>query len=77
MSGWNPYFVAYARAGGLTPTGALARDRKRHPGGPMVGFIGWMSARWGEWDALHGHKRDHFRGPEEHKAFEQWLRGRK
>lgn len=42
---WNPRYVAYARAHGLSPEGMKARDQIEWPGGVMCGFILWNSAQ--------------------------------
>ncbi len=71
---WNPYYLTYAAASGLSPEAMLHYDSERFPGGKMCGFIIWMSQRWQEWDALNKHRRDHVRFPEEHTRFGEWLK---
>lgn len=52
-NGMNPRFVAYAASKGLTPEDALARDKKRYPGGCMCGFILWISRKQREFFQRH------------------------
>ncbi len=70
---WNPYYLAYAAASGLSPEAMLLYDAERFPGGKMCGFIGWMRQRWQEWDALNKHGKNHVRFSDEYKKFESWL----
>lgn len=72
----NPRYLAYAAESSLAPERALARDAKRYPGGRMTGFMGWVSQRWSEWDDLHGHRPNHVRDGNEHRAFDAWLEKR-
>lgn len=39
----NPRYIAYAKAHGETPEGRMETDKRRWPGGCMVGFMLWMS----------------------------------
>jgi hypothetical protein len=42
-AGWNPRYVVYARAHGLTPEAMRDHDREAWPGGRAAGFILWFS----------------------------------
>jgi hypothetical protein len=69
---FNPRYLAYCRAQGLTPAETMTRDEQVWPGGKMCGFILWSSA------ALEECRREH---PEyfmdghllQHKAYDAWL----
>lgn len=42
---WNPRYVKYAAANGMSPKRMLRHDRRRYPGGCMCGFLLWSSAK--------------------------------
>ncbi len=74
---YQPRYLAYCRAHGLSPNEMMAHDLERFPGGLMAGFVLWLGARWQEWFAEVGHQRVKNRFayvmPEEHEAFSAWL----
>lgn len=73
----NPRYIEYARAHGLSPFRMMLLDRRRFPGGRMVGFMLWMSARWEEWFKAKGYKRsgptEHLLSDEDYKDFDAGL----
>lgn len=68
---WNPYYVAYAAAHGCTPEEMW--DQTRGQRLRNIDFMQWISRRWAEWDALHGHGPRHGRSEAEYAAFGAWL----
>lgn len=40
---YQPRYLAYCNANGLTPEEQLERDRAAYPGGCMCGYILWIS----------------------------------
>lgn len=68
----NPRFAAYARATGMTCVDRLAQDRRDWPGGVMVGFIQWNTARLLDYSRINpaafymGHLTNH-------DAYDAWL----
>ncbi len=76
-AGWNPEYVAYATAHGLTPEDMDARDRESWPDRAMTGFARWTGeqrqvfakanpgAMFGafieDWDAWFGYLRSQAR----------------
>jgi hypothetical protein len=72
---WNTRYLEYARHEGTeSPDAMLRRDEGRFPGGRMVGFILWISARWAEWREKNAKQHDAVLGPAEHDAFDAWLK---
>ena len=69
---WNPRFVAYAAARGMTAEQASAECKARRTGS-MMEFILWINAKWSEWRRLN--KREPFSSlsPADHAAFDAWL----
>jgi hypothetical protein len=67
---WNPRFAAFARAHGETPEEMHARQPNN------VAFVLWIGARWREWRALNGLKRDDGIDDAGHAAFDVWLESR-
>lgn len=59
--GWNPYFVAFARANGLSP-------EVQHERGKAIHFIIWMQRRWREYETFAQSKVG-----QEHPGFATWL----
>lgn len=51
---WTPRFLAYAEHLGMSPEGAIIRDRDRYPGGSMTGFVLWLQGRWRAWHKARG-----------------------
>lgn len=49
----NPHWLAYCRANGNTPDEQLGHDRKKWPGGCMVGYILWINDRHAEFRQAH------------------------
>ena len=47
---WNSRYVAYAYP--RDPAEQLEVDRKRYPGGLMVGYLAWIHERWAEYRHL-------------------------
>jgi hypothetical protein len=82
MSGWNPYYLAFAATHGRRPAEMVEVEREQWPGGSAAGFILWMSRRWEEWARLRGLRRtangagDDLLTEEHHADFAGWLRGR-
>lgn len=72
---YNPRYIAYASAQGLSPKAAMIRDADLWPGGKMAGYILWIHHQWATWDAKMKHKSNHIRSVEEHRAFDAWLEG--
>ena len=72
-SGWNPRYVAYARAHGRDPATMLAIDKRRLPGGCMVGFLVWMSTRWQEWRRERAVPSDAILWMTDYADFDKWL----
>lgn len=70
---YNPRYVAYARAQGMTPDEMLESDALTYPGGKMTGFILWLNAKWREWDRLNGRREPH--SDADHQLFDAWLEG--
>lgn len=68
---WNPRYVAFAVATGMTPAARLAADRARHTG-RMMEFILWIGQRWTEW----GGPRPSSRSRADHDNFDAWLQAR-
>jgi hypothetical protein len=66
---YNPYYIAYAKAHGMTPDEISARDKQER--GDMISYMEWIQGRWQEWAEQHGIKeiRSQTHGP----AFERWL----
>lgn len=62
---FNPRFVIYAKAHGMSPEAMLEHDAAAWPGGKMCGFILWMSKCKAEFTQQHpeavfdGHIVDH------------------
>lgn len=55
-TGWNPYYIQYARAHGVSdPATMLVRDRDCYPGGVMAGFSTWIQGKWVEWRQENDH----------------------
>ena len=73
MTGWNPYYIAYAREHDRSPEAMLAHDGERCPGGRMAEFIIWCQRRWAEWRKLHGRQRDDILSEQDHRDFAAWL----
>lgn len=44
----NSRYLAYCRAQGRTPKRQQKRDAKAYPGGPMAGYMVWISQKWVE-----------------------------
>ena len=72
---WNPRFVAYSRAHGLSPEGMLARDDEQWPGGRMAGFMLWLRTQWRDWADTQG-GMPAVLYPAHHAAFDAWLDAR-
>lgn len=71
---FQPRFAAYARVHGRTPEEQIAHDKTAWPGGVMCGFILWNGARWREWRAANGFRRDDdYMSPEDHARYDRWL----
>lgn len=70
---WNPRYLAYATAQGLSPKDCLARDTELWPGGKMTGYLLWIHRQWRDWDEKNKHPAEHIRDSEEHRAFDAWL----
>ena len=68
---WNPRFVAYSKAHGKTPAAMLRHDKRKWPGGCMVGFMHWIQDRWAEWDAAHGRRQCDYHSLEDHTDFDK------
>lgn len=72
---WNPRYAAYARAHGRAPEDMLTHDRSAWPGGPMCGFILWMSRRWRDWRSLRSKRHDEILSADDYADFDRWLAG--
>lgn len=72
MAEFNPRFVAYAAAQGVSPSEALEACRARRTG-RMVGFILWISCKWTEWRKLNDREPMCSLSPEDHASFDAWL----
>ena len=76
MTAFQPYFVAYATAHGMTPEVMAARtDRCRN-----VDFMCWIGARWAAFRAVRpelftrdAHGSEYRKLPGAHEAFGAWL----
>ena|SRR3990167_9693146 len=71
--GWQPRYLAYARAHGLSPEEMLAQDREAWPGGLMAGYITWINDEWADFDRDNGRP---VHNPEYHARFDGWLQER-
>lgn len=72
---WNPRYVEYARANGMTPEAMLEHDREAWPGGQMCGFILWIGEKWAEFKRLHGlPPREPACYPPYEDMFDSWLK---
>lgn len=49
---WNPRYLAYATAHGLSPQQILDRDRAEYSGAGMTGFVVWLSQQGRAGNAL-------------------------
>lgn len=68
---YQPRYVAYAHAQGMSPEEVGQRDRERYPGGCMIGYMGWINDRWREWEALTAQRQPYSEA--DHDAFDAWL----
>lgn len=71
---WNPRYVAYAKAHGMSPAQRSAQDEVDWPGGCMTGYLLWIQERWSVWLGSVGLPHDYPCGPEQHADFDAWLR---
>lgn len=69
MTEWNPRYVAYAAAHGLTVPEMKARDRAAWP------FMIWNGQRWREWERETGW-RGVSKSMADHAAYDAWLAAR-
>lgn len=67
---WNPRYVWYAEAHGLTPDEMLRYDRDRFPGGVMAGFLSWIGSRHREFLRAEGLRHD---GIYDQARWDAWL----
>lgn len=70
---WQPRYLAYAAAHGMTPERMMDADAAQWPGGSNVGFMQWIQWAWNTWDVLHKYGANHVRSDEEHMEFTVWL----
>lgn len=68
---YQPRFVAYAKAQGLTCGEVLARDRKA--GAVMMPFMLWIQCAWAEWRRQFNIAKDAILSNEHHREFDIWL----
>lgn len=77
MSDWNPRYLAYVRSqGSLSPEEQMKADRERWPGGPMSGYILWISEQWRAWREERGIRPDEPISDLDHADFDMWFAGR-
>lgn len=69
---YQPRYLAYCQAHGMTPEAMDAHDEERFPGGCMTGYILWIGDRWAEWAKVNGRK-DQQRTAADHASFDAWL----
>lgn len=70
---YQPRYVAYARAHGLSPDAMLERDQEAWPGGCMAGFMLWIQERWREWASQRPGGMPDIKTEEHHRDFDAWL----
>jgi hypothetical protein len=70
---YQPRYVAYAAAHGMTPEAMLDWDRIEWPGGRMAGFILWVRQQWHSWAAERGVRLPEFLTQQDHDDFDAWL----
>lgn len=70
-TGYQPRYVAYAKAHGKTPDEMMEHDNWHQSGGCMLSYIFWITAHWREWDALTKHVGPH--SDADCAKFDEWL----
>ncbi len=69
---WNSRYANYARVHGRSPEEQLEQDKKDWPGGHMVGFVLWGTARIAEYSKLNPGAFA-YGGLIDHEAYDAWL----
>ena len=70
ITGWNPYYVAYATAHGRTPADQLAHDKAARPHASMMEYLLWGAGQWAEFETEN--PRGKFQ-PRDHAGYGGWL----
>jgi hypothetical protein len=69
----QPRYVAYCIAhGAKSPAEMMARDRKKHRGTPMAGFIAWNAHTLRDWCQERGYRQG-WLGWKENQEYDEWL----
>jgi hypothetical protein len=71
MNDYNPRYLKYCQAHGMTPEEMDNHDRMAYPGGCMTRYILWINQKWCAWRNLNN-----YYGPklaQHHEAFDAWL----
>lgn len=64
---YQPRYIEFARVKGFEPGSDEA---------PLMHeFISWVRNKWGLWAGLNGRKDLRHLTPEDHKSFDEWLKG--
>ncbi len=67
---FQPYYVAYAIAHGMTPQQMLDVEREA---GHCAGFMSWVQRRWRAWEKANNRPERCPKSPADHASFAQFL----
>ena len=70
---YQPRYIAYAAAHGMSPEQMLAADAQRYVGGKMAGFLIWMNQQWHAWAKANGRDRHAPKTAADHASFDAFL----
>lgn len=72
---YQPRYIAYAAAHGMSPEQMLAADAVRYVGGKMAGFMIWTSQQWRAWAKASGRDSRAPKSAADHASFDAFLAG--
>lgn len=70
---YQPRYLAYCAAHGKTPGEMRVHDTALFPGGPMCGFILWISQQWRAWKEANNRGTWDVLSEADHDSFDRFI----